>query len=306
MPGTHDSAEGRRASRDWVHEHGARLQRFIRERPFALRQPVSSIVFTAVDRIQANPRETAATLVSLLDGDTALSREEVSGPEEKQSPLSVPGCAPLGSAAPLPSEEEPFSSASRFLRERLSGPWKDEVRRREEDVLEAHVRAFERRRCGGESLHRNKGFSIVHQSNSVVERLETFYCSCSPFYLAAFQVAAMQLRSLILADELLQSLCGGADSEHQANQAERTLSSFGESKTPSTASDGVLAGEDQQQPNDGLRAELNERITYFWQAANIEAEEQQKRFGYVEGAHDVEKAEALLWLHAAALVVKFA
>ncbi|KFG45275.1 hypothetical protein TGP89_201210 [Toxoplasma gondii p89] len=287
--------------RDALREQSARLQQFLRERPFALRQPVSSIVFTAVDRIAANRKETVTTLVSLLHSDTALSREEDSD-ANRASLLSPPERVPprtQESASPVSSEAALLSSASQFLRDRLSGPWKEEVRRREEDVLEAHVQAFERRRCAGESLHRNSGFSIVHQSDSVVQRLEALYHSCSPFYVAALQVAAMQLRSLILADELLQSVCGEARSSGAAETSH-------EERTAFAASAAAIPEDNEDLRQNDPDAGLNAKIIHFWKAANIEAEEQQKRFGYVEGVHDVEKAEALLWLHAAALVVKFA
>ncbi|KEP61812.1 UNVERIFIED_CONTAM: hypothetical protein HHA_201210 [Hammondia hammondi] len=286
--------------RDVLKDQSARLQQFLRERPFALRQPVSSIVFTAVDRIAASRKETVTTLVSLLHSDTALSREDsdanrasLLSPSEHVQPRTQE------SASPLSSEAAPLSSASQFLRDRLSGPWKEEVRRREEDVLEAHVQAFERRRCAGESLHRNRGFSIVSQSDSVVQCLEAVYHSCSPFYVAALQVAAMQLRSLILADELLQSVCGEARSSGAAETSQEARTAFAAS---GAAIPGDIEGLREKDPGTGLNA----KITHFWEAANIEAEEQQKRFGHVEGVHDVEKAEALLWLHAAALVVKFA
>ncbi|PFH32740.1 hypothetical protein BESB_013520 [Besnoitia besnoiti] len=294
----------------------ARLQRFIKERPFALRQPVSSIVFTAADLIEENLQETAATLASLLHGDTALSREdgaeeEAEGSDRFSSLSSCASAAPLsGALAPSSASAhsslasgggagaESFSSASSFLRERLCGTWRDEVRRREEEILEKHVRSFESRRCAGKPLQRSRGLCLAQQDSEVIQRLGAFYASCSPLYLAALQAAAMQLRSLILADELLHSLhCGvkhGVDARRSARMSQNGVVE----EQSAREAEGLPAGRHTSR-------RMAETVSYFWEAANIEAEEQQRRCGHVEGVHDVEKAEALLWLHAATVVATF-
>lgn len=126
---------------------------------------------------------------------------------------------------------------------------------------------------------------LVDDPASCLQVLKEIFAAKSPLYLAALQVAAMQLRSLILADELLQSVCVPC------------------TKQSTDGSQGSPSGEERVFPGKLDFPPVSVPLTpeTAWSAANIEAEEQRRRFGVVQGSHDVEKAESLMWLHAAAL-----
>ncbi|PHJ23219.1 hypothetical protein CSUI_002927 [Cystoisospora suis] len=310
VDGNVNSASHERRRDDSMAIKAKRLRNFLSQRPLTWRQPVSSIVFTAIDVIADDPRSTASTLVSLVHGDTALSRESTFGEERENSSGTVQSATHSNSASPclslsttIPStsssftlrpssecspplsgeREEELNSAATFLRDRFcAAPWKERVRVREQDVLEKHVKSFEARH-EGVSLHRSHGITLVPQTPEVLQVLADIFAAKSPLYLAALQVAAMQLRSLILADELLHSVCIAGDrrstGESQASPVDENVDS---AKEP-----------------DVLRSAMPLTPEAAWSAANIEAEEQRRRFGLVEGFHDVEKAESMMWLHAA-------
>ncbi|KAL8269935.1 hypothetical protein Esti_006123 [Eimeria stiedai] len=263
---------------------------------YLLRRPLTGLLAFAQDIVQQQQQQQQAVqqqligeLLQFIETDTALCREASPSPESllQQETAAAAATAAAGDTTDL-------------LQQRC-GSWelRAAVLLQEQLLLPSVVASVSRRR--GVSFRCSEGIATARQTPQTMLRLQEALSRLSPLQLVALQAAAGQLRSVLIADELLfgsafdQQQQQQQQQQHQERRAHMCVGAQGAPGAPTAAAAAAAAEE--------TAAAAAAAAQRAWEASSIESRMQQQHCGFVAGVHDVAEAEARLWLLAARTAV---